>query len=155
MQCTHKYTSTAHQLPLLIQKSNCSFEAIRLQWEEIAPQPKIQPHAKQQVLAYETSKIGCLNEYCCDALLQVVKTKAENLVFYGVMASIIGVANYCLMVVLITYKQAYQRRRLDHSSWERYFLIAIYTVVSAGIVYLMMYQPKAPSYMPNVSFKEA
>jgi hypothetical protein len=83
----------------------------------------------------DATTVGCLNDQCCEATLYFVKAKYDYLVYFAILSTFIGFANYVTLVALITFLSNYSLRRLTHDVQEK---IMGYLMIGA-VVCLILY----------------
>ncbi|CDW91272.1 UNKNOWN [Stylonychia lemnae] len=142
-ECSTKYTVTSTSVPDLQQRSNCSLDATRLVWEE-----QYSDKWDQQ------KKVGCLNNQCCEATLQYVRSKFDYLIYLSLLLPILGFANYTTLVTLMTYLQIYVNRQLSHGHQEKTMISMILAVPVIAIFYIVVAMQPGPSFMPNLNVQQ-
>jgi len=100
--CSQKYTETSTSVETLVSETSCDLEALRYVWEDEVSNDG------------SSTTVGCLNEECCESTLYYAKRNIDLLIYFSLLLSVLGIANYIILITLITYLQMFTARRLVH-----------------------------------------
>jgi hypothetical protein len=74
---------------------SCPLDSVRYIWDD------------SMNVEYDMGNMGCLNGFCCDAVLYYVKSKYDYMVYFTFISAILGFTNYTTIISLITFLNLY------------------------------------------------
>jgi hypothetical protein len=77
-----------------------------------------------------------------------VRSKYDLLTYFAFLTLGLGLGNYCLMVILISYLKLYTVRRVEHSKDERVMVMIMLFAVICVFLYMLVADNYGPTYNP-------
>jgi uncharacterized membrane protein len=136
--CDAKYLHTSSSISELVSDEGCEIEQLRNVWEE------------EIYGGTGLGSIGCINQYCCEAALYYVKEKYDYLVYFTLVAAILGFVNYGTLVSLISFLSLYTIKRIKHTKEEIVVGVLMALTILATIIFCII-GVSGPTFFPYLS----